>query len=257
MKKLVWTLLILGLVGAIVVLTAPARLLTDRIVERNPQLALAGVSGPWWRGEIADFRANQRPLGKLNWQVRLGSLLQAPLGVDWTLGGAGIDLQGVLLRNEGVTELQDVRGTVDARWLQPAVGIPLLSFTGQVDVDLKHLRSGHHGLPEAVELTLNWVDAGVTGLAAARLGTIRFTARGESGRFEGRIDSQPGDPLRVDGGFQLAERRYRAEVRLQAVDPNDPVAGALRWVGQPDGNGGRLLVVEGELLLPPAEAPPS
>lgn len=257
MKKLLWTLLVLVLIAAVVVASAPARLLTDRVVERNPQVSMSGVSGPWWRGEIADFRINQRPLGRLAWQVRPGSVLQGPLGVDWTLGGAGIDLRGVLLRNDSATELQDVRGTVDARWLQPAVGIPLLSFTGQVDVDLKHLRSGQRGLPEAVELTLNWVDAGVTGLAAARLGTIRFTARGEAGRFEGRVDSQPGDPLRVDGGFQLADRRYRAEVRLQAADPNDPVAGALRWVGQPDGSGGRLLIVEGELLLPPAEAPPS
>ncbi|MCU0756116.1 MAG: type II secretion system protein N [Xanthomonadales bacterium] len=257
MKKLFWTLLILGLIVAIVALTAPAKLLTDRIAERNPQLQFGGVSGPWWRGEVADLRARQRPLGRLNWQVRPASLLQAPLGVDWTLGGAGIELQGVLLRPDTTVELQDVRGRVDARWLQPAVGIPLLSFTGQVEVNLKHLRSAGQGLPEAMDLALNWVDAGVSGLAAAPLGTIRFTVRGERGRFEGRVDSQPGDPLQVDGSFQLAERRYRAEVRLHPRDPNDPVASALRWVGQPDGAGGRLLIVDGELLLPPVEAPPS
>lgn len=252
MKKLLWTLLILVLIAGVVLLTAPARLLTDRMARQNPQLGLIGVSGPWWRGEVADLRVHQRPLGQLNWRVRPGSLLDPPLSVELRLGGAGIELSGLTVGNE----MQDVRGQVDARWLQPAVGIPLLSFTGQVDVDLKRFRSGKDGLPEVVDLALTWIDAGVTGIAAARLGTIRFSAQGEHGRFEGRVDSQPGDPLHVDGAFQLAERRYRAEVRLRPMNPDDPVALALRWVGQPDGLGGRLLIVEGELLPPPVEAAP-
>lgn len=252
MKKLLWALGILILVAAVVLLTAPARLLTDRAAERNPQLGLNGVSGPWWRGEVADLRAHQRPLGTLSWRVRPSSLLQPPLSVELSLGGAGIELSGLTVGKE----LRDVTGEVDARWLQPAVGIPLLNFTGRVEVDLKRFRQGTDGLPEAVDLRLTWVDAGVTGMAAARLGTIRFTARGENGRFEGRVDSQPDDPLHVDGSFQLAERRYRADVRLRARHPEDPVALALRWVGQPDGQGGRLLIVEGALLAPPVEAAP-
>ncbi len=256
MKKIAWTLLILGLIVAIVVLTAPARLITDRIAERNPQLQFGAVSGPWWRGEIADFRVRQRPLGKLAWQVQPASLWQGTPTTAFQLGGAGIDLNGLLLHRDHEPTLSEVRGQIDARWLQPAVGIPLLSFTGQVKVDLREFRRGRDGLPQTLDLRLVWVDAGVTGLAAARLGTITFTATGADGRFAGQVQSAAGDPLAVDGGFQLAERRYRAEVRLHPRDPADPVAQALRWVGQPDGQGGRLLIVEGELLLPPVEAPP-
>jgi general secretion pathway protein N len=257
MKKLAWILVALGLIAVLIVLTAPARLFTDRIVERNPQLTLAGVSGSWWNGEVADLRVNGRPVGKLNWQLRPASLLSGMPATDVEISGGGIELTGLLLRGTDHAVLRDVKGHIDARWLQPAVGIPLLSFTGRVAVDLREFRGGRGGLPHSLDLSLTWADAGVTGLAAARLGSITVLARGADGRFDGRIHSQPEDPLSVDGGFQLADRRYRAEVRLRPRDPADPVAQALQWVGQPDGQGGRLLIVEGELLLPPAEVPPS
>lgn len=256
MRKLGWTLLALGLIVAIVVLTAPARLLTDHLAKQNPQLGFSGVSGPWWAGEVADLRSGGQALGQLSWRVRQATLLQAEPAVDLQLQGKGIDLTGLARWMDGDLILEQVNGRIDARWLQPAVGIPLLSFTGAVDVDLREFRRGPDGVPQSLDLRLIWTDAGVSGLAAARLGTITFTASGADGRFDGRVSSAPGDPLAVDGKFRLAERRYRTEVRLHPRDPADPVAQALRWVGQPDGRGGRLLIVEGELLLPPAEVPP-
>ena len=49
--------------------------------------------------------------------------------------------------------------------------------------------------------------------------------------------------------IQLEDLAYRGEVRLSARVAEGPVVEALQWIGMPSGDGGRLLIVEGRLLL--------
>ena len=92
------------------------------------------------------------------------------------------------------------------------------------------------------------MSAALTGVAQADLGEVSVSARGEARRWLGTISNLPGSPLSIDGGFSLVERRYSAEIRLRANNPDDPVVKVLPLIGQPQPDGSQLLRIEGELL---------
>lgn len=248
MKKLVVFVLGLLVVAGVVLATLPARMLTDRLSQRQPALSAQGVSGTLWSGQAEQLLWSGVPLGKLGWRLSVLSVLQRQPQLTFELGGGLVRLQGQARRDGEALELGPVTGELEAGLVQPAIGIPLLRLVGAIDVELRRLRLDAAGAPEAADLEVTWRRASVTGLAVAELGTLRLRVHGERGRIGGQIGNGLDAALAVEGGFTLENRRYRAEIRLRAVDAASPVQRALSYIGQPDGSGGRILLIEGELL---------
>jgi hypothetical protein len=91
-------------------------------------------------------------------------------------------------------------------------------------------------------------------LAQADLGNIRIDVQPSAGGISGQINSadaaQGKAALRVVGEFQLIGQEYTADVRLQPSGNNPNIEQALRWIGEPMQDGGRLLKIQGRIVLP-------
>lgn len=110
-----------GILAALIfaALLLPARavtLATDRIAD----LALHGIRGTLWRGQ-ASVVYRGIDAGRIAWDVEWGALLDAQLGVQWRLDGAGHGLAGRLRRGFDSVMLT-VDGRVDAANANPVLG---------------------------------------------------------------------------------------------------------------------------------------
>ena len=93
-----------------------------------------------------------------------------------------------------------------------------------------------------------WRNAAVAGAAQARLGELQAQfASAADGGIAGTL-RDGGGPLEARGTFNIALGRYSAQLRLAARDGDARVADALQYVGQPQPDGSRLLLIEGRQL---------
>jgi hypothetical protein len=189
-----------------------------------------------------------RDWGRLDWQLQPWPLFHGRTEVDAVLTGSGLELLGRIDRAaDRAMNLSSVRGQLDAAWLSPSLGLPLFIPTGQIDLDLPLLQIDSEGRPLAVDGTAHWRNAGFSGITRASLGELVLRLQGRDGNIDGQISHTGAADLAVEGVLQMRGRVYRMEVRLRP-DPNRvELVKALQWVGQPMADGGRLLIIEGEV----------
>lgn len=246
----------IGLLGALLVVmvvmaTFPASLAWRQVEHRLPELRLQGVEGTIWSGQAYRLAVRGQPLGVLRWQLSPWALLRGTAQVDWNLQGPGLQLSA-RLSVSGADErvLENVTGEADAGWLGPALAIPELEPTGQLRVEGARVRLDGQGLPRDVDARLDWLNAGVRGKAVARLGTLHIVATGADGEIDLDVADGGDGELEVRGGATLRGHHYRSEIVLIPRVSEGPVVEAMQWVGEPRAGGGRLLIVEGQILVP-------
>ena len=177
----------------------------------------------------------------------LGGAVQAQIELD----GPGLKLRSaVRATRDGQVQLSDLGAEAEAGWLAPALAIPALEPTGTLSVNGASLTLDRTHLPRAVDATLYWNQAGVRGQAVARLGSLTLTAQGQDGHIQLNIHDAGDGELEVRGSATLDGARYRSEVVLVPRVAEGPVVQALQWVGEARPEGGRLLIVEGQIVLP-------
>jgi len=243
-----WLLLLLS-VCVVTLWTLPATLVYNLMASQLKDVEAGGLSGSLWKGEASSLLLRGKDWGKLNWTLRPLPLLQGRTEVDLRLDGPGVKLSGNVIRAaDRAIDLGQTTGTIDAAWMGPALGLPLLVPTGSINLDLQGLSIDAEGKPTAIQGQARWVDAGLTGIVRARAGTVLIEASGRDGQIEGLLRNEGGGNLGIDGSFSMLGTLYQAEVMLRP-DPNDAeLVQALQWVGQPlDQSGGRLLLIEGEV----------
>lgn len=243
-----WLLLMLSVL-VVTVWTLPAALVYQLMASQLEDVEAAGLSGSLWQGEASSLLLRGKDWGKFNWTMRKLPLLQGRTELDLALDGPGVQLSGNVIRAaDRALDLGQTNGTIDAAWLGPALGLPLLVPTGSIDIDLQGLSIDAQGKPTAIDGKARWVDAGLTGIVRARAGTVLIEASGSDGEIQGVLRNEGGGNLSIDGTFNMRGTLYEAKVILRP-DPNDAeLVQALQWVGQPlDESGGRLLLIEGEV----------
>ena len=252
MKRRRWPWVLLGLVALLVagIATLPAELAWRYLLAGQLNgVEMAGLNGSVWRGSATELRVRGISVGALSWQLDSLALLQLAPRLDAQVSGSAVQarLQVQRLPSKAL-QLRNVSASLDAAWLAPVLALPLLIPQGQVQLDVSRLDIDPDGVPQAGDLNLLWHSAALTGAAQADLGEVSISARGEARRWLGTISNPAGSALSIDGGFSLVDRRYSAEIRLRANNPDDPVVKVLPLIGQPQPDGSQLLRIEGELL---------
>lgn len=243
-----WLLLVLALL-VLAAVTLPASLAYRFIAERLVDVQAAGLSGTLWQGRASSLLVRGRDWGQLDWRLQPWPLLHGRTEVDAVLKGTGLEVLGKVDRAaDRAVNLSAVRGQLDAAWLAPSLGLPLFIPTGQIDLDLPLLQIDAEGRPLAVDGTAYWRNAGFSGITRARLGELVLRLNGRDGSIDGQISHTGAADLAVEGVLQMRGQLYRMEVQLRPDPARVELVNALQWVGQPMADGGRLLVIEGEVL---------
>ena len=249
----IWALALLAGLMLVVVLavTLPARVAWSLLAANYPQAQLSGLSGTLWNGQAEQLSVNRQALGKLTWQLQPVSLLRGAPRVSAQLAGPTLQMEMRLLsREDGAIELSGLQARADAAWLAPALGIPLLIPTGRLEVDFTELVLLPGGLPERADGNIRWLDAGVSGLAQTSIGAVEFTALGRDRQISGEIRNLGPSPLLIAGNYALTGTKYQSEVKLRAENSDPTLVQMLKYVGEPSPDGGRLLKIQGEILVP-------
>jgi general secretion pathway protein N len=234
----------------VIVATFPAALAWRWWGERAPDLKLQGVSGTIWNGTATRVAVRGQSLGRLQWQVPLLRLLGGNPGVSIDLSGPGMKLKADIAgAADGALAISRLAAEAEAGWLGPALAIPELEPTGLLVTDGASLLLSRTGLPRAIDARIEWRDAGVRGQVVARLGTLVIEAHGKDGRIEASVADQGDGDVEVLGGALIDQGSYRSETILVPRVTQGPVVEALQWVGTPRPEGGRLLVVEGRIMV--------
>ena len=246
-----FTLLFLIVVTAVVAITFPAAVAWRWWGARAPDIGLQGINGTVWAGEAGRFSVRGQQLGRLSWTISPWQLWKGELTARLALDGPGVKLDGIIRKlDDGGTHITSLDGEAQGSWLGPALAIPVLQPTGRLAVAGGSLLLDRDGLPRDVDLTVVWHEAGVGGQVVARFGTITIAARGNAGRIGMTIADSGDGELEVKGKVDLDQRNYRSEIILVPRVSEGPVVEALKWIGAPRAEGGRLLLIEGQILLP-------
>lgn len=240
MKRLLWLLAGTFVFAAALLVVLPASWLVSQVPASLP-LQLGDVRGSVWRGSISRVHWQGRELGSLVWQVHPLGLLRGRVEADVLLTGE-IIVEARIERGWSVWRATGVKAVLPAAWLDPVIASPGLHPQGelQAQIDEAELREGRL---TAMTGVLHWQDASVAGAAVAALGDLRAEfALAQDGRVHGRIHDDDG-PLALSGDFVADLSGYQAQVRLLARDAR--LAPALRWLGQAQPDGSRLLLLQG------------
>lgn len=245
LRRAVLGIVVLAAIAAVVAWTFPAALAWRVGGERFAPLVLRDVGGTIWNGHAASAELFGQDLGALDWTLHPGALLRGIIAADIRLAGATSSAHGRIERDgEARFALRDFVVTLPARNVAPALGIPALDLLGTIEIDV--IEAQLAGLwPTRAAGSARWRDAGVSGAAQARFGELAATfATAANGSISGSVHDL-GGPLALSGTFSASLGRYGAAARLAPREANPQLAEALQYIGQPQPDGSRELIIEG------------
>jgi len=240
--------IVLAAVAGVAAWTCPADFAYRYFGDRLAPLALHDLSGTIWQGRAAAVELFRQNLGALEWRLQPAPLFHGQAIAQLTLTGADITATGQVDRGaDGQVSFRDVVVHMPARIAAPALAIPALELLGTIEIDMTHARLLGAWLDEANGAAY-WRDAGVAGAAQARLSDLQLTFASAAGGAISGVVRDLGGPLLAEGTFTASPGRYDAQVRLAARGDDPRVTEALQFVGQPQSDGSRQLVIEGRQL---------
>lgn len=241
MKRLLLGLLALLVFSGAVLAFLPASMAL-RALPADSALQLHDARGSIWSGSVAQVRVHDRLIGGLAWHVLPLSLLHGGIEADVQLVGE-VTARGRIERRWSSLQLRDVEAELPAAWIEPVLATPALRPQGELRLRIHNAVLRGNQL-QSLRGELLWQHAAVSGAVVAALGDLQVDFESdEAGRITGRARDL-GGPLQVDGGFHVDRDAYRAELRLVARDSR--IEPALRWLGQPQDDGSRLLILYGK-----------
>lgn len=245
-----WILLFLLLLLVVGIATLPAQVVWRFLLSGQlQQVQLEGLSGSVWRGSASELRVRGFSLGALGWQLDAMTLLRGAPVLDVRLNGPQIDARAQVQRfPSAALELRELDAQFDAQWLGPLLALPALVPQGRVSVSVPTLRVDADGVPASGQLLLNWNSAAFTGMAQAPIGDVQVQAQGQDRRWMGTVSSAANAPLLIEGGFNLVERDFNADIRIASRDVNHPATRLLPMIGQTQADGSQRLLIQGQLL---------
>lgn len=246
--KLLVLAVVLLLVAAAALAFLPARIATDYFGGRIGPVQLGQVEGTLWHGRATPVSINDQPIGSMSWTVSPLSLLGARIDANVALRGDTYNGDSAIsVHRDRSVRLRDLRLTLPAQRLQPALDIPALVLRGEVEVAIAQAEL-RGGFPREVQGRATWKNAAVAGSAEARFGElITEFASTPDGGIAGTV-KDGGGPLQAEGSYRANLLGYSADVSLRARDGNPQVVEALQYIGQPQPDGSARLEIRGKLL---------
>ena len=249
LRFLLVLIVVLFVIAGIVAWTCPADFVYRQFASHFGSLRLSGISGTVWQGHAASAELFGQPLGTLDWQMESEPLLmRADVVAKAHLVGNGVTADGVVRRSaEGKISFSDTTVNLPAQMLAPAIDLPSLQLTGQVEIKVEQARLIGIWFDDA-RGTAHWRGAGVTGAAQATFGEIESTfASTSDGSIQGTVHDN-GGPLSVAGTFKIIAGSYEAQAKLATRDGNPQVNEALQYIGQAQADGTSQLLIRGQMF---------
>ncbi len=252
MRKLAIAAIITFLVVLLAFYTLPARIAWRFVQHKVPNVQLVGLHGTLWNGNAESVLVANQALGKLAWQIPPTSALRFAPKVQLKLDGATVQLEGLAEASGSNWMLSGLSASADASWLAPALGIPAVIPTGKLALNFSELNLDRRGLPIRAQGNLQWLSAGVTGLAQADFGSFDVSIKNDDGAITGTISAIGSAALDISGGFALKGESYSAEITLRQKISSPNMTRALSLIGEPIAGspGARLLKINGILVVP-------
>lgn len=236
-RKLLWSV---GLVLAFVLMllvTAPATLLTRTASRVVPALGFSGVQGSVWHGEAKLLRFGDAQLQDLHWQLSPWRLLlgQAAVNFEFGVGSAQQGSGTVLAGLSGAITASNISLHLPAQALQPFVRLPGVGFAGELQLELAELAYAS-GRVERLQGRLLWQQAQVrTPLGQPRLGAYAVDLGGDGeGGVNGDITDIDG-VLGLSGRFHVNQSALALEGSVRADLPEE-LDRFFRVIGRLDGD---------------------
>ncbi|MEO5623995.1 MAG: type II secretion system protein N [Dokdonella sp.] len=249
--KILIVLIVLGLtVLGIFAWTLPAEIAYRYGAKYMGPVVLTGVRGSVWDGHADGVSVFGRDMGELDWHAQKAPLLlQRRVVADLRIKGADIDAAGMVMRDsDGTLSTRDLRFSVPAALLAPALDIGSLKLLGTVEGVVAHATLAQARLSDATG-NARWSNAGVSGQAEARFSDILADfASQPDGSIAGTAHDDGSGDLEINGTFNARLDAFDAQAILRARNGNQQVVETLRYVGQPQADGSVKLVVHGQLL---------
>lgn len=248
LRRFILFLVALLAVAAIAIATCPASFAWRFVAGRAGAFTLDGVAGTIWNGHAVNASVFGSPLGTLDWHLHPWPLLRGIVAAQLDLHGGQVTGNGTVERTaDGALNFSAATLHLPAEMAAPALDIPMLQLLGQIDIDIAHLRV-QGAWPTAAQGEILWRNAAVAGAAQASLGDLQAQfASAADGHIAGTAHDR-GGPLQLDGAFTIGAEGYDVRAKLAARDGNPQVLDALRYIGQPQGDGTVLLLIRGKFF---------
>jgi hypothetical protein len=249
MKLIRWLVagfLLLLLMAAVLFATAPADLVYRWYADRLGPVRAEGLGGSLWFGHASAVSVFGTALGPAQWRLEPWSALRGTLRGEFELTGDLVNGKVSLQHGEGTLRLDGVEATFPASVLGPALDIPALILTGNIEVEAAHAEL-RNGVLQSAEGTATWREIAIAGAAQARVDGLeaRFVPAAGGGVEANLRDL--GGTLAVDGRVSVRDGRYQAQVRLALRQPDPQVQEALQYIGERMPDGSTMLRIEGTL----------
>lgn len=236
-RKLLWTFGLLLAFVVMLLVTAPATVLTRTATTLVPALGFSGVSGSLWHGEVAQLRYRTLAVRQLRWQLSPWRLLLGQAAVQLNFGSEG-EATGSAAVHAGVTgqlTVTDLAVRLPASALQPLISVPGVGLAGELQLDVPDL-AYTGGQVERLQGRLLWLQAMVrTPLGQPALGSyaVDLGSDGEGG-IVGELSDIDG-VLGLSGRVQVSTTALSLDGSVRADLPEE-LDRFFRVIGRPDGD---------------------
>jgi hypothetical protein len=235
MRALVKLFVFLGLVlliAGFVAWKVPAAWILNQVNWSGQNIQYSRVTGTLWQGGVEQVLRNDVMLGDVKWDFMTFNDL-TPLSTTWRLDGKGLDYEmSAYVDFEGTqaTELRYVQGSIPASWVDLSGAASLVFLTGRFHMDLDRAAlTGYTG--RLATGTVNWNDAGLSGLVEEPLGSVLLQLSSEKGFTIANIQSEEGSDIMISGDVRFNAAQYRTNLLVRAVDEKQYVIEELAHLG--------------------------
>ncbi|MFD2179134.1 type II secretion system protein N [Veronia pacifica] len=239
-RKISLSLLLIVVFTVSLVAHLPARLAVNYL-PASMGVRLAGVDGTVWQGTAKQVSWQNKPMGRLSWEVHLLQLFlgKADVSVELRGGVNGLDGKGHVGVSFGGPYATDFILSAPAEMVLRNVPAPIpVTATGSVNLVVKRYEFASPWCKE-LDGRLNWVNGAVSspvgdisaGDAMANLScnagslSVRGDSKSASLTSNFSLELAPDQSYKVDGWF-IPGSEFPNQLRQQ-----------LSWLGQPDSNG--------------------
>ncbi|VAW87901.1 hypothetical protein MNBD_GAMMA18-1309 [hydrothermal vent metagenome] len=228
----------------------PASFVSKELESQVEGLALYGVEGTLWSGELQALEINGIRLKNVEWSLSPFALLLGNARLQFALNSDELQSDGVveigLLSDSTTLRDVDIRFPIEKYAQQ--LGVAGFDLSGNIELNLHHL-TYQNNLISGLSGVLVWYESGISGALA--MGDIQADLEQHDGLLTA-ILSDRGGPVKLDGDLSLqGSGHYQFKSILEVRDDSDlSLKQTLRLMGRTVGDNRVEVNTNGQVALP-------
>jgi len=226
-----------GIYLCVLAYNLPATFVYKHFITLPPGMAVQGLSGSIWSGQIDTLQVDGYDINMLQWSVDLGALLSGAIAIDWSIDNEMAKLNGHAQVSQQAVHLSDVKGHVDMAVLSQQFARQDFYASGNVLLDIEEYTIARDRLVSA-RGTMDWQQATLLAPVTIDLGGIQTTLHENEGALLVRfVDT--GYAVDLSGQVQISlQQQYTYQLRFGVRDTTATgVVDVFNLMGLPDDDG--------------------